>query len=71
MPLAPWPHAFCDASTAVEFTQNHLLVFEEELTKANDTDSFINTMKERFLSADLLLALERGAKANVKLSQTH
>jgi glyoxylase-like metal-dependent hydrolase (beta-lactamase superfamily II) len=55
-----------DASTAVDFTENYLLVFEEELKKAKDPDSFINTMKERFPSAGLLLAIERGAKANVK-----
>jgi len=55
-----------DASTAVDFTENYLLVFEEELKKAKDPDSLINTMKERFPSADFLLALERGAKANVK-----
>ena len=55
-----------DASTAVEFTENYLLVFEKELKTAKDSDSFINTMKERFPSTDLLLALERGAKANVK-----
>jgi glyoxylase-like metal-dependent hydrolase (beta-lactamase superfamily II) len=55
-----------DASTAVDFTENYLLAFEEELKKAKDPDSFINTMKERFPSADLPLALERGAKANVK-----
>src|ERR1700756_528705 len=55
-----------DASTAVDFTENYLLVFDEELTKAKDSDSLINAMKERFPSADLLLALERGAKANVK-----
>jgi glyoxylase-like metal-dependent hydrolase (beta-lactamase superfamily II) len=55
-----------DASTAVDFTENYLLAFEEELKKAKDSDGFINTMKERFPSADLLLALERGAKANVK-----
>jgi len=55
-----------DASTAVGFTENYLLVFEEELKKAKDPDSLINTMKERFPSADLLLAIERGAKANVK-----
>jgi glyoxylase-like metal-dependent hydrolase (beta-lactamase superfamily II) len=60
-----------DASTAVDFTENYLLVFEEELNKAKDPDSFINAMKERFPSADLLLAIERGAKANVKPSQTH
>jgi glyoxylase-like metal-dependent hydrolase (beta-lactamase superfamily II) len=55
-----------DASTALDFTENYLLAFEEELQKAKDPDSFINTMKERFPAADLLLALERGAKANVK-----
>ncbi len=58
--------AALDASTAVDFTENYLLVFEEELKKAKDPDSLINAMKERFPSADLLLALERGAKANVK-----
>jgi glyoxylase-like metal-dependent hydrolase (beta-lactamase superfamily II) len=55
-----------DANTAVDFTENYLLAFEEELKKARDSDSLINAMKERFPSADLLLALERGAKANVK-----
>ena len=55
-----------DAGSAVDFTEKYLLVFDEELKKAKDLDSFINTMKERFPSADLLLALERGAKANAK-----
>ena len=55
-----------DASTAVDFTERYLLVFEEELRNAKDPDSLINAMKERFPSADLLLAIERGAKANVK-----
>jgi glyoxylase-like metal-dependent hydrolase (beta-lactamase superfamily II) len=55
-----------DASMAVDFTENYLLAFEEELKKAKDPDSLIDAMKERFPSADLLLALERGAKANVK-----
>ena len=55
-----------DATTAVDFTENYLLAFEEELKKAKDPDSFINSMKERFPSADLVLAIERGAKANVK-----
>ena len=55
-----------DASTAVDFTENYLLVFEEELKKAKDSDSFINAMKEKFPSSDLLLAIERGAKANIK-----
>jgi glyoxylase-like metal-dependent hydrolase (beta-lactamase superfamily II) len=55
-----------DASTAVDFTENYLLAFEEELKKAKDLDSLINTMKEKFPSADFLLALERGANANLK-----
>ena len=55
-----------DASTAVDFTENYLLAFEEELKKAKDPDSLINAMKETFPSADFLLALERGATANVK-----
>jgi glyoxylase-like metal-dependent hydrolase (beta-lactamase superfamily II) len=55
-----------DASTAVDFTERYLLAFEEELRKAKDADGLMNTMKERFSSADFLLALERGAKANVK-----
>jgi glyoxylase-like metal-dependent hydrolase (beta-lactamase superfamily II) len=55
-----------DASTAVEFTKNYLLVFEEELAKAKDPDSLVNAMKERFPSADFQLAIERGANANVK-----
>jgi len=55
-----------DASTAVDFTENYLLAFDEELKKAKDPDSLIHAMKEKFPSADLLLAIERGAKANVK-----
>jgi glyoxylase-like metal-dependent hydrolase (beta-lactamase superfamily II) len=58
-----------DASTAVDFTANYLLAFDEELEKAKDPDSLINAMRERFPSADLLLAIERGAKANVKPRQ--
>jgi glyoxylase-like metal-dependent hydrolase (beta-lactamase superfamily II) len=60
-----------DASTAVDFTENYLLAFDEELKKADDPDSLISAMRERFPSADLLLAIERGAKANVKPRQTN
>ena len=55
-----------DASTALDFTENYLLVFEKELKTAKDADSLINTMKGKFPSSDLLLAIERGAKANVQ-----
>jgi glyoxylase-like metal-dependent hydrolase (beta-lactamase superfamily II) len=55
-----------DSSTAVNFTENYLLVFEEQLKTAKDANNLVNTMKEKFPSADLLLAIERGAQANVK-----
>jgi len=55
-----------DASSAIDFTENYLFAFEEEVKKAQDPASLINAMKQRFPSADLLLAIERGAKANVK-----
>ena len=62
--------ATLDASTAVEFTERYLLAFEAELRTAKDTEGLINAMKEKFPSAGLLLALERGAKANVESRQT-
>src|SRR5271156_4590218 len=55
-----------DATSAVTFTERYLLVFEQELKKADDADGLIKAMKEQFPSADLVLAIERGAKANVK-----
>ena len=58
--------AALDASTAVDFTEKYLLAFEEALKTAKDTEALINAMKEKFPSAGLLVALERGAKANVK-----
>jgi glyoxylase-like metal-dependent hydrolase (beta-lactamase superfamily II) len=58
--------AHLDASTAVAFTGTYLRVFEEELKKSKDPESFTKAMKERFPSADLFLAIERGATANVK-----
>jgi glyoxylase-like metal-dependent hydrolase (beta-lactamase superfamily II) len=54
-----------DATTAVDFTEKYLLVFEEELKKAKDPESLVKAMKDDFPSADLILAVERGAKANV------
>jgi len=55
-----------DASTAVDFTETYLRVFEEERNKAKNPDGLIKAMKARFPSADLFLAIERGAAANVK-----
>jgi glyoxylase-like metal-dependent hydrolase (beta-lactamase superfamily II) len=58
--------AAIDATSAVDFTEKYLLIFEEELNKAKTPDDLVKAMKEQFPSADLLLAIERGAKANVK-----
>ncbi len=58
--------AALDATSAVAFTEKYLLVFDEELKKAKTPDDLIEAMKEQFPSADLMLAIERSAKANVK-----
>ena len=55
-----------DATSAVSFTERYLLSFEEELGKAKEPDELIKAMRARFPSSDLLLAIERGAKANVE-----
>ena len=55
-----------EASTAVDFTEKYLLVFEEELKRAKNPEGLVESMKARFPSADLILSVERGAKANVK-----
>ena len=55
-----------DATSAVAFTQSYLLIFEEELARAKTPEDLVKAMRERFPTADLLLAVERGAKANVK-----
>jgi glyoxylase-like metal-dependent hydrolase (beta-lactamase superfamily II) len=58
--------AALDATSAVTFTERYLLIFDEELKKAKTPDNLIEAMKEQFPSADLVLAIERSAKANVK-----
>ena len=55
-----------DATSALNFTEKYLLTFEEELKKAKEPDDLTKAMKEKFPSSGLLLAIERGAKANVK-----
>jgi glyoxylase-like metal-dependent hydrolase (beta-lactamase superfamily II) len=55
-----------DANTAVDFTEKYLFVFEEELKRAKSPEGMVESMKARFPSADLILSVERGAKANVK-----
>jgi len=58
--------ASVDAASAVDFTEKYLSIFEKELQKAKTPDDLVKAMKAQFPSADLLLAIERGAKANVK-----
>ena len=53
-----------DATSAVDFTEKYLLTFEEELKKARSAGDLVSAMKAQFPSADLLLAIERGALAN-------
>jgi glyoxylase-like metal-dependent hydrolase (beta-lactamase superfamily II) len=55
-----------DATSAVDFTEKYLLIFEEQLKNAKTPDDLVKAMKEQFPTADLLLAIERGAKANVR-----
>jgi glyoxylase-like metal-dependent hydrolase (beta-lactamase superfamily II) len=55
-----------DATSAIAFTEKYLWIFDEELNKAKTPGDLVKAMKEQFPSADLLLAIERGAKANVK-----
>jgi hypothetical protein len=55
-----------DATSALNFTEEYLSVFEEQLERAKDPDDLIKVMKEKFPSSDLLLAIERGARANAK-----
>jgi glyoxylase-like metal-dependent hydrolase (beta-lactamase superfamily II) len=55
-----------DATSAVDFTERYLLIFEDELAKARTADDLVKAMTKQFPSADLQLAIERGAKANVK-----
>jgi glyoxylase-like metal-dependent hydrolase (beta-lactamase superfamily II) len=55
-----------DATSAVDFTERYLMIFEDELAKARTADDLVKAMTKQFPSADLQLAIERGAKANVK-----
>ena len=54
------------ATSTVDFTEKYLLIFDEEIKKAKTPDDLVKAMREQFPSADLLLAIERGAKANVR-----
>jgi glyoxylase-like metal-dependent hydrolase (beta-lactamase superfamily II) len=50
-----------DAS-AITYTRDYLLAFEEELAKAKDSTAVINAMKKRYPTAGMEVALDFGAK---------
>lgn len=53
--------ALCDAS-AIGYTREYLLAFEEELARAADSGSLIAAMKRHYPKAGMSVALEIGAK---------
>lgn len=58
-------HMAVDAAldvSAVTYTRNYLLAFEEELAKAADSAALIAAMKQRYPNAGMSVALEIGAK---------
>lgn len=55
------PGAATDIS-AVTYTRNYLLAFEEELAKAADSDELIAAMTKRYPDAGMSIALQIGAK---------
>lgn len=55
------PDAAIDAS-AIQYTRDYLLAFEEELAKANNSDELIEAMTRRYPNAKLSVALQIGAK---------
>jgi hypothetical protein len=48
--------------TAVTYTRDYLLAFEEELAKATDSAGLIAAMTARYPDADMGVALQVGAK---------
>jgi len=58
-------HATIDApvdASAIVYTRDYLLVFEEECTKATDSTTLIAAMKKRYPNAGMDVALNIGAK---------
>jgi glyoxylase-like metal-dependent hydrolase (beta-lactamase superfamily II) len=55
------PNAATDAS-AIRYTREYLVAFEEELANATDSDALIAAMTKRYPSAGMGVALQIGAK---------
>jgi len=54
-------NASCDAS-AIAFTRDYLLAFEEECAKASGSEALIGAMSRRYPDAEMRVALAIGAK---------
>ena len=65
-PIAVIPgHLSTDAAinvSAITYTKNYLLAFEEELAKAANSADLIAAMTKRYPDADMGIALQIGAK---------
>jgi hypothetical protein len=58
-------HATVDAAldaSAIAYTRDYLLAFEDELAKASDSAELISAMKRRYPNASMEVALDIGAK---------
>jgi glyoxylase-like metal-dependent hydrolase (beta-lactamase superfamily II) len=48
--------------SAITYTRDYLLAFEEELARAKDSAAVIDAMKRRYPTVDMEVALDVGAK---------
>jgi hypothetical protein len=55
------PSAAVDAS-AISYTRDYLVAFEEELAKATDSAALVTAMTKRYPNAGMGVALQIGAK---------
>lgn len=55
------PNKKLDAHSAIDFTKDYLLVFEEELSKSSRRAEFRNRMKIRYPNAGLFFSVERAS----------
>lgn len=56
-----FPNKKIDAGSAINFTKQYLLVFEEELSKSSSRTEFQNRMKIKYPDAELFFSVERAS----------
>ena len=57
------PQSATDAS-AIAYTRDYLVAFEQELNKAGDSAALVAAMKRRYPASGMGIALDIGAKAS-------